>query len=32
MRQRAERIGGLLRVEPSAAGTTLELWLPVAEV
>jgi signal transduction histidine kinase len=32
MRQRAERIGGVLKVEPSASGTTLELWLPVAAV
>jgi signal transduction histidine kinase len=30
MQQRAERIGGSLRVEPSASGTTLELLLPVA--
>jgi len=30
MKQRAERIGGSLHVEPSASGTTLELRLPVA--
>ena len=29
MKQRAERIGGSLQVEPSAQGTTLELLLPV---
>jgi signal transduction histidine kinase len=29
MKQRAERIGGMLRVAPSATGTTLELLLPV---
>jgi signal transduction histidine kinase len=30
MQQRAERIGGVLQVEPSPSGTTLELLLPVA--
>jgi signal transduction histidine kinase len=30
MKQRAERIGGLLQVEPSSRGTTLELLLPLA--
>jgi signal transduction histidine kinase len=30
MKQRAERIGGRLQVEPSSSGTTLELLLPLA--
>jgi signal transduction histidine kinase len=30
MCQRAERLGGVLQVEPSPSGTTLELLLPVA--
>jgi len=30
MSDRARRIGGLLQIEPSASGTTLELLLPVA--
>jgi len=30
MADRARRIGGLLQIEPSASGTTLELLLPVA--
>jgi signal transduction histidine kinase len=30
MQQRAERIGGVLQIQPSGQGTTLELRLPVA--